>query len=212
MDFKEFPLPRIDDYQAALNIAQEALREKNPGKICRNADARWNSSEKGGKMTLPLLNREVEITYPRGEVVYEGGEESPSLQEQILILHYLLQVRDTFLMGKLITFREIPSGEFYYEAFLKRAQIPLLNSFGQKPERLLVAGQKLGGKKANLGDVSMTFRPFPKIPLTLVLWRGDEEFPPNGSILFDSTIGLFLSGEDIAFLSGTVVYKLLALT
>jgi len=205
-------LPRIDDYQAALNIAQEALREKNPGKICRNADARWNSSEKGGKMTLPLLNREVEITYPRGEVVYEGGEESPSLQEQILILHYLLQVRDTFLMGKLITFREIPSGEFYYEAFLKRAQIPLLNSFGQKPERLLVAGQKLGGKKANLGDVSMTFRPFPKIPLTLVLWRGDEEFPPNGSILFDSTIGLFLSGEDIAFLSGTVVYKLLALT
>jgi len=205
-------LPRIDDYQAALNIAQEALREKNPGKICRNADARWNSSEKGGKMTLPFLNREVEITYPRGEVVYEGGEESPSLQEQILILHYLLQVRDTFLMGKLITFREIPSGEFYYEAFLKRAQIPLLNSFGQRPERLLVAGQKLGGKKANLGDVSMTFRPFPKIPLTLVLWRGDEEFPPNGSILFDSTIGLFLSGEDIAFLSGTVVYKLLALT
>ncbi len=208
---KEFPLPRIDDYQAALNIAQEALREKNPGEICRNADARWDSSEKGGKMTLPFLNREVEITHPRGEVVYEGKEESPSLQEQILILHYLLQVRDTLPTGKLITFREIPGGEFYYEAFLKRAQIPLLNSFGQKPELLLVAGQKLGGKKANLGDISMTFRPFPKIPLTLVLWRGDEEFPPNGSILFDSTIGLFLSGEDIAFLSGAVVYKLLAL-
>ena len=200
-------MPRIDDYHTALNIAREALRVKNPEEVCRNAGARWDT----GKMIFPFLNREVEITYPRGEVVYQREEGSPSLQEQILILHYLLHVQDTFLTGKLITFREIPGGEFYYQAFLKRAQIPLLNSFGQEPERLLTVGQRLGGKRANLGDVSLTLRPFPKIPLTLVLWRGDEEFPPEGSILFDSTIGLFLSGEDIAFLSGDVVYKLLAL-
>lgn len=162
-------------------------------------------------MTLPFLNREVEITFPRGEVVYERGEESPSLQEQILILHYLLQVQDVSPTGQLITFREVPSGEFYYPAFINRAQAPLLNAFGHAPERLLVVGKKLGGEKTNLGDVSMTFRPFPKIPISLVLWRGDEEFPPAGNILFDSTIGIFLSGEDIAFLSGTVVYKLLAL-
>jgi hypothetical protein len=204
-------LPRIDDYYNALDIAREALREKDPLEICRNSGVIWNSSGEEGKIILPFLNREVEIIYPRGEVVYQQGEETPSLQEQILILHYLLQIKDISPTGKLITFREIPSGEFYYQAFLKRAQRPLLNAFGHNPERLPMVGQKLGGERANLGDVSVTFHPFPKIPITLVLWGGDEEFPPEGSILFDSTIGTFLPGEDIAFLSGNIVYKLLAL-
>ncbi|GAI34732.1 unnamed protein product, partial [marine sediment metagenome] len=43
---------------------------------------------------------------------------------------------------------------------------------------------------------------------TLVLWRGDEEFPPSGSIMFDATISDYLSAEDITVLCQTIAWKL----
>jgi len=39
---------------------------------------------------------------------------------------------------------------------------------------------------------------------------GRREFPPDGNILFDANIKDILPVEDIAFLAGTVVYKLMA--
>jgi hypothetical protein len=41
------------------------------------------------------------------------------------------------------------------------------------------------------------------------LWKGDEEFPPEGNILFDRSIIGVLSAEDVAWLSGMVVYPMI---
>ena len=49
---------------------------------------------------------------------------------------------------------------------------------------------------------------FLSVPVALVLWRGDEEFPPDGTILFDRTVSKLLSAEDIAWIAGMVVYPL----
>jgi hypothetical protein len=46
------------------------------------------------------------------------------------------------------------------------------------------------------------------VPLTLVLWRGDEEVAPNGNILFDANISDYLSTEDVAVLSETITWRL----
>jgi len=50
------------------------------------------------------------------------------------------------------------------------------------------------------------------VPLRLILWQGDNEFPPDASILFDETAGDYLSPEDAAWLAGMVVYRLAALS
>ena len=204
-------MPRVDDFIKALAIAREVLPARDPEEICRNGGAEFFPREVGGKITLPFFLKQVKISYPAGEVEYEDGEAKLSLQEQGLILHYLLGVQDIPLTKELITFREIPSGEFYFQPFLKRAQVPLVQTFGSNHELFRKAGQKLGGINAKMGDVSMMFRPFPRIPITLMLWRQDDEFLPDGNILFDASIKHFLAGEDIAFLAGTVVYKLMAL-
>jgi hypothetical protein len=47
------------------------------------------------------------------------------------------------------------------------------------------------------------------VSLGLVLWKGDEEFPPEGNILFDSSITGYLPVEDIVILAETVVWKLI---
>ena len=38
----------------------------------------------------------------------------------------------------------------------------------------------------------MVFPVLPRIPVQLILWQGDEELPPESTILFDATISDYL--------------------
>jgi len=44
---------------------------------------------------------------------------------------------------------------------------------------------------------SLRLFPLPRVPVTLVLWLRDEEFPPRMDLLFDSTCDLQISLSDI---------------
>jgi hypothetical protein len=66
----------------------------------------------------------------------------------------------------------------------------------------------LGGRDADHGDVSVTINAFDRVPITLVLWRGDEEVPPDGNILFDANVSDYLSTEDVTVLCETIIWKL----
>ena len=70
----------------------------------------------------------------------------------------------------------------------------------------------MGGRPADFGDAAVTFPAFPRVPLTYVLWRGDEEFSPEGSILFDSTVADYLSNDDIHALCETIIWRLVRLS
>jgi hypothetical protein len=85
---------------------------------------------------------------------------------------------------------------------------PLVKNFGRGPDLLRKAAAKLGGCEADYGDLSVTINAFDQVPITLVLWKGDEEVAPNGNILFDANISDYLPTEDVAVLSETIVWKL----
>jgi hypothetical protein len=204
-------VPRIDDYKNTLEIAKEEFREKDPRKMALNSRAEYRPNPSGGTIEFLVLNRQIIITWPEGEILTPTGTKEISLQEQGLIMHYLIQAKGTPLTKTWITFREIPSGEFYYSAFVKRAKEPLVKTFGDQPDLLVALGLKMGGAKGEEGDASLYFKAFPCIPVCLVLWAGDEEFPPDGNILFDASISKYLSAEDIAVLSGMVVYPLIGM-
>lgn len=204
-------MPRVDDFKNTLEIAREAFKEKDPKMIALNSGAVYQVEAKGSFLELPFLNRKITITWPEGEVIAPEGTKELSLQEQGLILHYLIQATGAPLTNTWITFREIPSGEFYYSAFTKRAKDPLVQTFGPNPGLLTELGTGMGGIRREEGDASLCFQVFPKIPVCLILWAGDDEFPPDGNLLFDSSISQYLSAEDIAVLSGTVVYPLIGM-
>jgi hypothetical protein len=95
---------------------------------------------------------------------------------------------------------------------LKRAKDPLVKTFGQNPKLLIDGAIKIyDAIPYNHGDFSVVVKALPLVPVALILWKGDEEFPPEGNILFDRTISDILSAEDIAWLSGMVVYPLIGM-
>jgi Domain of unknown function (DUF3786) len=204
-------MPRIDDYKNALEIARQEFRQKDPEAMALRSGTHFSNDPQGGILVVPFINRRITVSWPGGQITGPDPDRDLPLQEQVLVMHYLLRVSDTPLAMTWITFREIPSGEFYYSAFVKRAKEPLVKTFGDRPQLLAELGTQMGGTQWEEGDVSVYFQAFPKIPVCLVLWAGDDEFPPDGNILFDASISQFLSAEDVAVLSGMVIYPLVGM-
>ena len=203
-------MSRIDDYKNARKLAIEKLATVSFDTILQRTGF---ESVEANRFRISFLNRVYHINFP--ELEFEDEAESQKevpIQEQILILHYMLAPAPSPLTHNWISYREIPGASFYYSAFVKRAIDPLKEVFGQNIDGLLRAGEILGGKTIDTGDAGYEFRLFPNIPVRLILWAADDEFPAEANIVFNENIRGSLSPEDIAWLAGMVVYRLIALS
>jgi hypothetical protein len=210
-------MARIDDFEQALELARADLADKNPDLLSGFSGATIQRDAGGDpSLAFVFLGRPVRIPWPEMEIRTEDNDGSLSIQQQILIFHYFLGAwRSSGIKptGDWIAYREVPDGRFYLDAFLKRAKGPLVQAFGEQPERLVeLAQSKYEAEPFDQGDSAVIFHPLPLVPLALVLWRGDEEFPPEGNVLFDRSISFVLSAEDIAWLAGMVVYPLVGMS
>ncbi len=206
------PLKQNDGYgyQLAYQLAVKKLAEiEDIEQQCRHCGVRFLKAEK--KISLDYLHRTYLIRYPEAEITLLDSEECVSLVDRILLLHYVTRARGTPLSGQLISFKELPEGTNYFPTFYKRAVRPLAIYFGGGPEKLLETGSLLGGRGAGYGDISVTIDALSRVPLTLVLWRGDAEFPAEASIMFDRTITDYLPTEDIIYLCQSASWRLVKL-
>jgi hypothetical protein len=200
---------RDNEYRKALELARVLLLRSDVKERCRIAGAEWQPSEDGGTVYLPFFHTTCCITIPHFEFFLKKNAENINISNQILILHYLNGVKDISLENRLISFKEIPSGEFYYPAFARRSIEPLLKTFSNKHQAFKTIAENLGGKPVAIGDAGIKISVFPRVPITLVLWFADAEFPPDLQILFDAGITKFLSTEDIAVLGQEVMIRMI---
>lgn len=209
-------MPRVDDYNQAFELGKSALSGKDPDLVAGFAGAGVRRDEKGEiSLTLSFLNKGVAIGWADMDIRDQGSDEDLSIQQKVLLVHYLCGAWESSgapVTGEWIAYQEVPDGRFYLDAFLKRAKAPLVNGFGGNPDALLAtASEAYNAVPADLGDVSVVVRALPLVPVALILWKGDEEFPPEGNILLDRNISRLLSAEDIAWLAGMVVYPLIGM-
>ena len=203
-------MARIDDYIAAKKIAVEALSKESADGIAKRSGFQQSDPD---TFRVPFLDKVYLVGFPEFEFADDSGElEEIPIQEQVLILHYLMAENPTGPADKWISYREIPGASFYFSAFAKRAIDPLKKVFGQNTSALKITAERIHGKPLEVGDVGFEFRLFPGVPLQIILWEGDDEFPPEANILFDASIGGVLPPEDAAWLAGMVVYRLIKLS
>jgi hypothetical protein len=193
-------------FDLSYKLACEQLAKiSNIEEQCRKSGANYLGPHKIG---LNYLNQPYHILLTDVKILLGDGSTEASLRDKILILHYFAGAKGILATGKLIAYKQLPGGVSYFPAFYKRAINPLVRHFGKSPELLRKAAAKLGGREADYGDVSVTIDAFSRVPITLVLWRGDEELAPNGNILFDANISDYLSTEDVTVLTETIIWKL----
>ena len=199
-------------YELAYRLTCEQLAKfDNIEQQCRKSGAQYQLIDSQKAIIIRYLNQPYLITLPDIEISLMSEEEKVPIRDKILILHYLTLAKGTPLSNKVITYKELPEGANYFPTFYERAIKPLANYFGNEPHRLLDMARILGGYEADYGDVAVTINAFSRVPITLVLWKGDDEFAPEGTIMFDSTISDYLVTEDIIVLCQTIAWKLVKL-
>jgi hypothetical protein len=189
----------------AIEKARKKLVRCDPEPLASRAKVTYDQS--AGYFKVPFLGCGYNVNFPGGEVTEVGGKSVPP-DVWLLLLHYLTGASGAPVSGRLISFKELPDGMLYNEPFTGRAIKPLVKIFGQAPEKLVEAAEKLGGRKVSLGDAGVTIPFFPLVPVTYVIWLGDDEFPASGNILFDASAASYLATEDYAVMAGMGVFRM----
>lgn len=182
-------------YLLAYEKACTDLSAQNPAEIAASSGAGFDSANK--LFTLKYLNEVYTVAYPAGTVSYAGRQDQVPVAAKVVILHYLLTGSGQPLSGQLISFKEIPGGMIYLQPFNGRVLGGFKALFGKNAALLVKAGEKLGGRIVKYGDAAVTMDVLPRVPVTYVIWEGDEEFPANATALFDATAACYLPTEDL---------------
>jgi hypothetical protein len=213
MENRRLPLPEKGGYDRAYGLsyqlACEKLTKSNIEVQCRRSGAEYRITDSGREIIIQYLNRPHLITLPIITISMMNSPELVALRDKLLILHYFNTAKGTPPTNRLITFRELPEGTVYFPTFLKRTIEPILRNFGKEPRLLLDSGETLGGHKADYGNIGVTIPAFSKVPITIILWQGDEELPSQGNVLFDANIPDYLPTEDITVLCETICWRLM---
>ncbi|MDA8137867.1 MAG: DUF3786 domain-containing protein [Desulfobacteraceae bacterium] len=201
-------MARIDDFQQARDLAAQELASQNIHDLARRAGFEVVAEK---SLRVSFLGRIYRISFP-DFLFSDDGDATAAvpLQEQVLILHYLQKCQPE-LKGRWVAYREIPGAGFYFGAFVKRAIDPLKKVFGKNAALLKQAAAKLSAAPIDTGNAGFRLDILPYAPIQIILWEGDDEFAPEANILFDASVGEYLSPEDAAWLASLPVYRLMAL-
>ncbi len=155
------------------------------------------------KYTVQLLTDIYEVRVIDRVVLSKSSGAPANEDVAILILHYLIGVlkRGYKQKGEWISFKEIWGGQSYYPAFQDSTLRPLVESLKRDPDDLVrnLTG-RLGGKLVEGGDLSVELVTLPEVRVRIIFWYGDEELPPDVTILFDRELAEIITTEDIAVL------------
>jgi Domain of unknown function (DUF3786) len=202
---KRPPIVEQDNYEVALKLVRDKWKKLDPALQAKHCGAGFSMDGDTVVVTLPFFGQPIKATHPAGDLHNAATDKEPSIWEQILILHYLASDSPVLDSDKIIAFSEIPDGKFYHAAYQKRTRNYLLGVFGARMDTLKEAAVAAGAELEDKGDISFYLKAFPKVSVHFVCWRGDEEFEPEASVLWEESVQGFLDIESIAVLGGMAV-------
>ena len=174
-------------------------------------DIAWRSGAtlQDEQLHLNMLFQPYAVDVPGFVVRWANGQEAPSFF-QSLVLSYLQTANGASLADRWISYRELPNGGFYHQAFQGYAPDRLSKRWGLDVDGFAAACSALGGTRLELGDAGFVLRVLPRVDMAAIYWLGDEDFPSRASILFDANAHYYMVTDGLAILGNQLVSKILA--
>lgn len=187
-------LTTSDWREELIGKLQEEIREISFSAVAEGLGA----SLRNGALVLPCFGREFTIT-PAGEILTQGPM-TPWIK--ILLLHYVRTSGKERLAGRWVSFGELKSGMVKATSFRRECEDPLRELFDRDAEKAAGALLGMGAERRDDFPTPSAWRLFllPKLPVVILYWPQEDEFPSKASILFDATADKFLDVESLTFL------------
>jgi hypothetical protein len=158
---------------------------------------------------LEMWGRALQLVYPALNASWSKSGEALSLIDLTMLLYYFHNADGEPLYGRWISFTELPDGRFYNQAFQGYTGHSLARHFGNQGERFSAAASSLGGSPYPLGSAASVLQALPRVPLAVVYWQGDEDFPSSYQVLFDAAARHYLPTDAYAILGSVLTRRLI---
>ena len=147
--------------------------------------------EEAKEFTLTFLGSEYKITYPDFQVKHVADEKKcypleDMIYAKILTIRFLLNGSASVGTGRFKTYREMPWGEVYLRQFDGRCIKRLAFTYGNRLDDFRLVMDHMKCSPVKFGDVGYELSIYPGYQIQMLLWEGDDEFPPSSQILFSA--------------------------
>ena len=179
--------------EVPFGFYEERFRSLDPASVAGRLKAvSWDGKE----FTVTLLGRSYAIAHPDYAIRALDGGSLPPLPVQTFLLRYLLECRDVAWKGEWKTFREMPWGEMYIKPYTGRVLTRAAFTFGFRTAAMKAAAEKMGAASVPHGDAGFEFELVPGYRMRILVWEGDDEFPPNAQVLYSDNFAEGFAAED----------------
>jgi len=139
----------------------------------------------------------------------EKPEEALDFYSQAAIYHlFYFSKKEPRNSNQFIPLHELKGAAPFSPAFNKSTLIPFAKTFEGKTKQLINAGEKLGFERLSNSDAGFQAMAFVCMPIRFLFWDGDDELPPQATILFDEKITDFTHPETVIGIGSDLVKRL----
>jgi len=166
--------------------AWELLKSLDPVEVCRRTGASFDPAAQ--QYSIHSFNRDFHLFLTEQKIT--GDDlflKRLGYFFGLSALCYLNSAIDIPPTGRLIKPSDIKGGQLFFRGSHVLPLDKLAAKYGIGPEDFLRKGSELDAEAAPYGDVALKLFPFARIPVYLLLWKQDEEFPARADLLFDSS-------------------------
>lgn len=165
-----------------------------------------------GAYRLPLLGRAYRVD-PGARRVSEEARPGHRVgfQAGLVLASHLGRALGVPPAGLMVTPQELPGGSLFFTGPHAVNTKALERRFGGDPEALVRRAAVLGGQPAAVGgDASVMVPGLPHLPLYVLLWAQDDEFPARAVVGLDAHANHQLALDGIWALTNLLVSRLCA--
>ena len=185
---------QIENHKEEVPFAhyEGLFRALDPTEAAQHTGTAWDGSE----FFVTLLGTEYAIAHPDYAIRALDGGKVPPLPTQTFLLRWLLEAKQAPWHGDWKTFREMPWGEMYIKPYTGRVLTRAAFTFGFRLDAFRAACEKLGGTKLPHGDAGYEFTLIGDYKIRILVWEGDDEFPPNAQVIYSDNFAEGFAAED----------------
>lgn len=176
------------------------LASMNPEAVCRAAAAAYDAGSEsyrlrsfGTYFDVSVRNRTISAPNPGSEMLLQ----KLACFLRLSVLWYLVNAKDIACTERLVKLESMKGGDIFTKGSHILPLGPLAQKYGKNKDAFLEKGMSLGGEPALFGDASLRLHPLPRVPVVLILWLENDEFPARADLLLDSTCRMQLPTDII---------------
>ena len=186
-------------------------QESDPKEIAARLGVSYDEEQK--YFTLKFLGTVYQISWPDFQVSHEADDMGfypleTMTYARTLTIRFLLNGAEASSTGKFKTYREMPWGEVYLRQFDGRCIKRLAFSYGNRIKDFQAIMEHMHCVPVKHGDIAYQLEIFPDYLVQMILWEGDDEFPPSSQILFSDNFPISFQAEDMAVMGDVIIGSL----